>query len=255
MPGTTPSVVGLVPARAGSKRIKDKNIRSLRGHPLLAYTICAARASGVFDAVVLCTDSEEYAEIGRHYGAEVPFLRPTEISSSTSPDIEWVRMALDRLEEQGRTFDAFSILRPTSPFRQPETIRRCWDQFKDAEGVDSIRAVSKVSEHPGKMWVLRGGRMTPLMPLTPENQPWHSSQYAALPPVYVQNASLEMAWTRVAREGGTIAGTVLMPLVSEGHEGADINQPEDWFYVEYLLDNGEAVLPEIDRPPYPGAGA
>ena len=102
-----PTAVALVPARSGSRRVKDKNIRDLGGHPVIAYSICAARQSGVFDAVVVCTDSERYAEIARHYGAEVPFLRPAEIWGATSPDIEFVEMALDRLKGDGRDFDCF----------------------------------------------------------------------------------------------------------------------------------------------------
>lgn len=246
-----PTAVALIPARSGSKRVKDKNIRPLRGHPVLAYSICAARMSGVFDAVVLCTDSEHYAEIGHHYGAEVPFLRPAEISGATSPDIEWVELALAKLAEQGRTFDAFSILRPTSPFRKADTIRRAWNSFAAAgQAVDSLRAVEKCAQHPGKMWVVRGDRMMPLLPYGPEEQPWHSSQYAALPTVYVQNASLEIAWSRVVTETRTIAGTTLLPFFTEGDEGVDINTAEDWFFVNHLLDTGEAVLPEIDREPF-----
>lgn len=246
------SVVALVPARSGSKRVPDKNIRPLRGHPLLAYSICAARHSGVFDAVVLSTDSEHYAEIGTSYGAEVPFLRPAEISGATSPDIDWVELTLTRLSEAGRSFDAFSILRPTSPFRKAATIRRAWERFADAgDAVDSLRAVERCAQHPGKMWVVRGDRMLPLLPLGPEDQPFHSTQYAALPTVYVQNASLEIAWTRVVFEGRTIAGNTLLPFFTEGDEGIDINTHEDWWYAEHLLAHGEAALPEVDRPAYP----
>ena len=242
--------VALIPARSGSVRVPHKNIRPLNGHPLIAYTIAAARASGVFDAVVVSTDSEDYAAIARHYGAEVPFLRDRGIAGSTSPDIDWVLHALDQLEAQGRGFDAFSILRPTSPFRKPETIRRAWTGFASAEGVDSLRAVEKVEQHPGKMWVVRGERMVPLMPLTPEDAPWHSQQKAALPDVYVQNASLEIAWTAMARRTRSIAGQVLTPFLTVDDEGVDINGEADWWYVEHLLKSGEARLPAIAEAPY-----
>ncbi len=241
----TPSIIALIPARAGSKRVKDKNIRPLAGHPLMAYTIAAALASGVFDAVLVSTDSPAYADIARHYGAEVPFLRPAEFAGDLSPDIEWVEYTLKRLVDQGRTYDCFSILRPTSPFRQPETIQRAWQQFLDDPCVDSLRAVEKVRQHPGKMWVVRGNRMTPLLPLSPPEQPWHSSQYPSLPEVYVQNASLEIAWTRVVFETRTIAGHTLMPFFTRGLEGFDINREEDWWYAEYLLQQGLAKLPSI----------
>ncbi|MGB7030000.1 MAG: acylneuraminate cytidylyltransferase family protein, partial [Syntrophobacteria bacterium] len=179
-----PSIVALIPARAGSKRVPDKNIRPLAGHPLIAYTISSALQSQVFSAVIVSTDSQLYGDIAGHYGAEVPHLRPSELAGDLSPDIEWVEYTLRRLQEDGRDYDCFSILRPTSPFRLPETIKRAWQAFLAGEGTDSLRAVEKCKQHPGKMWVVRGNRMAPLLPLTPSEQPWHSSQYQSLPEVY-----------------------------------------------------------------------
>ena len=244
--------VALIPARSGSKRVADKNIRPLAGHPLLAYSITAARESGVFADVIVSTDSEHYARIARHYGAEVPYLRPDEISGDFSPDIEWIEHVLGFLKEHGRTYDAFSILRPTSPFRLPETIRRAWEAFLAEEGVDSLRAVEKCKQHPGKMWVVRGRRMTPILPYGPPGVPWHSSQYPALPEVFVQNASLEIAKTSVVFEGRTIAGNVLMPFFTTGYEGFDVNHPYDWKLAEDLVAAGEAQLPPVTIEPFRG---
>ncbi|MBE2270366.1 MAG: acylneuraminate cytidylyltransferase family protein [Anaerolinea sp.] len=245
------SIIALIPARAGSKRVKSKNIRALGGHPMIAYTIAAAQDSGIFDAIMVSTDSEYIADIARHYGAEVPFLRPPEYAGDTSPDIEWLTYTLSRLRDEGRAYDCFSLLRPTSPFRQAETIRRAWAQFCAAGNVDSLRAVEKCGEHPGKMWVIRGDRMTPLLLNPRGGVPWHSTPYQALPEVYVQNASLEIAWTRVVLEGGSIAGDILTPFVSEGYEGFDINQPMDWWLAEELVRRDEAALPAVSHPAYP----
>jgi CMP-N,N'-diacetyllegionaminic acid synthase len=242
--------VALIPARSGSVRVPHKNVRPLQGHPLIAYTIAAARDSGVFDAVMVSTDSEDYARIARHYGAEVPFLRDPDIAGSTSPDIEWVMAVLQRLTAEGRPYDAYSILRPTSPFRKPQTIQRAWTAFTEAAGADSLRAVEKVEQHPGKMWVVRGGRMVPLLPLSPEDAPWHSQQKTTLPEVYVQNASLEIAWTEMTLRTRTIAGTVLVPFFTQGDEGVDINGEYDWFYAERLIADGKARLPQVAAPPY-----
>jgi CMP-N,N'-diacetyllegionaminic acid synthase len=247
-----PSLVALIPARSGSKRVPDKNIRPLAGHPVLAYTIAAALQSGIFGAVVVSTDSERYATIARHYGAEVPFLRPGELAGDQSPDIEWVEHALRSLEAAGRAFDCFSILRPTSPFRQPETLRRAWSEFLAEVGVDSLRAVEKCEQHPGKMWIVRGRRMMPLLPFGPAEQPWHSSQYPSLPEVYVQNASLEIAWRRVVFDGRTIAGNVIIPFFTQGHEALDINGAKDWWYAEHLLSQGEVQLPAVPQLPFSG---
>jgi CMP-N-acetylneuraminic acid synthetase len=255
----SPSAVALIPARLGSKRVPGKNIRALAGHPMLAYTIAPAVESGVFSSVMVSTDSEEIAAIARHYGAEVPFLRPAAFAGDTSPDIEWLEHHLTELRAAGRGWDAFSLLRPTSPFRSADMIRRAFARFASQSGADSLRAVEKCTQHPGKMWVIRGDRMFPLMPLelaAPKphggegGQPWHSTPYQALPLVYVQNASLEIAWTRVVFERRTIAGDTIVPFVTEGHEGFDINDPYDWMVAERLIADGAAALPQVPQSPF-----
>jgi N-acylneuraminate cytidylyltransferase len=100
------------------------------------------------------------------------------------------------------------------------------------------------------MWVVRGKRMMPLLPLSPPEQPWHSSQYQSLPEVYIQNASLEIAWTRVVLGERTIAGNVLMPFLTEGYEGFDVNNPYDWNLAEHLVSNKEAQLPPMAKSPF-----
>jgi CMP-N,N'-diacetyllegionaminic acid synthase len=242
--------VAFIPARSGSKRVPNKNIKYLNGHPLLAYTIRAAIDSGIFDSVICATDSELYADLARYYGAEVPFLRPENISGEKSPDIEWVIWILEKLKEKGQDFDIFSILRPTSPFRLPETICRAWGAFNADSGIDSLRAIEKCKQHPGKMWVLSGKRMVPLLPFYNGNTPWHSNQYASLPEIYVQDASLEISWTRNPLVQNTITGEVIIPFISNGLEGFDINEPEDWMLAEYYISAGDAILPKIELKPY-----
>jgi CMP-N,N'-diacetyllegionaminic acid synthase len=244
------SCIALIPARAGSKRIANKNIRKLAGHPLMAYTIRSAVDSTVFSDVVVSTDSQEYAEIAQYYGATVPFLRPKEFAGDLSPDIEWVTHTLSRMKEAGKDFDCFSILRPTSPFRLPDTIRRAWNIFIQEDGVDSLRAVEKCHEHPGKMWVVRGKRMMPLLPFGQGQQPWHSTPYQALPEIFVQNASLEIAWSHVVWEKGTIAGEVILPFFTKNYEGFDINHSKDWTYALELVEKGMASLPCVPQDPW-----
>ena len=218
---------------------------------MIAYTIASALQSDIFSAVVVSTDSKQYADIVQYYGAEVLSLRPAELAGELSPDIEWVEYTLKQLRQEGRAYDCFSILRPTSPFRQAETIKRAWMDFLAEEGVDSLRAVEKCKQHPAKMWVVRDKRMVPLLPLSPPEQPWHSSQYQSLPEVYAQNASLEIAWTRVVFDGRTIAGNVLVPFYTQGYEGFDVNQVIDWEIAEELVRKGQVKFPTISQTPYP----
>ncbi len=239
-------VIGLIPARSGSKRVPNKNVRRLGEHPLLAYTIAAAQASEVFDRVVVSTEDEATAEIARHYGAEVPFLRPAELAADSSTDIDWIEQFLAVLVKQGECPEAYSILRPTSPFRLPSTIHRAWNAFRAADGVDSLRAVEPVKQHPGKMWVVRGQRLLPLLPFGPPEQPWHSSPTQSLPQVYVQNASLEISWTRLALEQRSIAGETILPFVTDEWEGFDINDPEDFERAERIVAAGTVEIPEIN---------
>jgi N-acylneuraminate cytidylyltransferase len=240
-----PSIVALIPARAGSKRLQGKNVKPLAGHPMMAYTIAAARESGIFSDVVVSTDDPEIAAIAKRYGASVPFLRPGEMAGEFSADIEWIRHALKELAAAGGKIETFSILRPTSPFRQAETIRRAWDTFLSVPEADSLRAVELCKQHPGKMWQLDGSLMKPLLDDGGVNPPWHSTAYQGLPPVYAQNASLEIAWSRIPLEEGTIAGQKIIPFLTEGQEGFDINKPEDWWLAELLIEKGLARLPLI----------
>ncbi|MEQ1855571.1 MAG: acylneuraminate cytidylyltransferase family protein [Longimicrobiales bacterium] len=242
----SPRAVAFVPARGGSKRVPGKNVRMLGGHPLLAYSIAAARGSGVFDDVIISTDDAATADISRSYGAEVPFLRPAPMAADHSRDIEWVEYTIERLLSDGRSYDAFSILRPTSPFRTADTIRRAWQAFRDRSDADSLRAVEKCKQHPGKMWVVEGDLMRPLMSGGSPREPWHSTPYQALPPVFVQNASLEIAWVRVVKDSGTIAGERIVPFLTDEYEGFDINDTFDWWLAEELLRRGEISLPSLN---------
>ena len=247
-----PSAVALIPARSGSERVRDKNVRPLAGHPLLAYAVAAARGAGVFDRVVCSTDSGKIAEVAQRYGAEIPFLRPTELATSTSPDIEWITHALGEL---GEHYDLFAIVRATNPFRGGEVLRRGLEQLLATPEADSIRAVELVKQHPGKMWVLEGRTMRPLLEQSQLDVAWHAGQYQALPPIYVQNSALEIAWTRVVSQTGTREGKVVAPFLTRDYEGFNIDDEEDWARARALVDSGEGALPGVERPsqPYPAA--
>jgi CMP-N,N'-diacetyllegionaminic acid synthase len=240
-----PSVIALIPARSGSERVRDKNVRPLAGHPLLAYAIATARESGMFERVICSTDSGKIAEVAQRYGAEVPFLRPTELATATSPDIEWITHAFAQLDDH---YDLFAIVRATNPFRGSDVLRRGLEQLLETPEADSIRAVEPVKQHPGKMWVLEGKTMRPLLEQSHLDTAWHAGQYQALPPVYVQNSALEIAWTRVVSQTGTREGRVVAPFLTSGYEGFNIDDEEDWDRARRLLDAGDVTLPDVTLP-------
>jgi CMP-N-acetylneuraminic acid synthetase len=246
-----PSAIALIGARSGSERVVGKNVRRLAGHPLLAYAIETARRAEVFDRILVSTDSEQIAQVARWYGADVPFLRPEEYATSTSPDIEWIAWTLPRLDER---YDLFAIVRATNPFRGPEAIRRGLDQLLATPEADSVRAVEPVKQHPGKMWVIDevGRLMRPLLDQSHLDVAWHAGQYQALPSVYVQNSALEIAWTRVVEATGTREGVIQAPFLTVGYEGLNIDDEDDFARAEQLVASGRARLVDVPREPYPG---
>lgn len=132
--------IAIIPARSGSKGLKDKNIKEFHGKPLIAYTIEAALKSGKYDCVHVSTDSEEYAFIAREYGADVPFLRGEELSSDHASSWDVLRNVVEKYQEMGETFDTVSLLQPTSPLRDEMDIISAFDVFekKSADAVVGI---------------------------------------------------------------------------------------------------------------------
>lgn len=123
--------IAIIPARSGSKGLKDKNIRSLKGRPLLAWTIDAAVRSGEFDEIMVSTDSEAYAETARQYGADVPFLRSPATATDTASSWDMVAEVLENCRKRGNTFDTFCLLQPTSPLRSAEDIRNAYALYRE----------------------------------------------------------------------------------------------------------------------------
>lgn len=223
-------MIGLIPARAGSQRCPGKNTRLLGGQPLIRWSIDAAQASHLFTEILVSTDDAVAAQIAQDAGVLVHPRQPDH-ATATAPDILWVRDALE-----GRPCDLFAILRPTSPFRTASTIRRAYAMLVGS-GAHSVRAVEKVSQHPGKMWVDDGKLIRPLLDRRHDDgTPWHSSPTQSLPRVYLQNASLEMAWTWVVAATGTISGLHVAPLLTDPVEGFDINTPEDFDQAARLME-------------------
>lgn len=142
--------LAIIPARSGSKGLKDKNIKLLNGKPLMAYTIEAAIQSKMFDEVMVSTDSEEYADIAKKYGAKVPFMRSSELSNDTASSWDVVRDVLDRYREAGKVFDTVALLQPTSPLRTAEDIIEGYKLMND-KSANSVIGVCEVDHSP--LWM------------------------------------------------------------------------------------------------------
>ena len=139
--------IAVIPARSGSKGLKDKNIKPLNGKPLMAYSIEAALESCLFDCVHVSTDSPEYAGTARRYGAEVPFLRSPELSSDTATTWDAMRYVLEEYRKLGKEFDTLAVLQPTSPLRTSQDIRAAY-QILEEKQADSVVGVCEVEHSP-----------------------------------------------------------------------------------------------------------
>ena len=160
-----PKILGIIGARSGSKSIPHKNIKPLLGKPLMAWIIEAAKRSKYLTRVVLSTDSPEYAEIGKKYGAETPFLRPAEYATDTASDIDYLTHAVRWLEEnEGWVPDIVLRLPPTTPLCTTASIDACIEHLLNDSETTSARTITTASKHPYKLWKISGEVLEPFVP-------------------------------------------------------------------------------------------
>lgn len=213
------------------------------GHPLLAYSIAAARESGVIDRIVVSTDDDATAEIALAYGADVPGLRPREASEDSAHDYAWVSHAVEHWIPQYPN-QALAILRPTSPLRSGGSIARALHLLRDSTWADSVRAMRPVTEHPGKMWrISPGGEATTYLP----QDGAYNGPTQALETLWVQASSLEIVWRASLEKHRSIAGDRVLGFELPGEESHDINTERDWTVMEALLADQPELLPRIER--------
>lgn len=238
-------VLALIPARGGSKSIPRKNIREFAGHPLIAYSIAAALAAETISRLVLSTDDEGIAEIGREYGAEVPFIRPDELSQDNTPDIPVFQHALNWLETNEAYQPEIVVqLRPTSPLRKKSHIDQAVWRLLEHPEADSIRTVCVPFQNPYKMWrINKNGFMQPVMTIDlpePYNLPRQ-----VLPDVYWQTGYVDAAWSDTIRGKNSMTGEYILPLIIGADEWIDIDSQDDWRRAERLLESGEINLGDL----------
>lgn len=228
-------ILAFIPARAGSKRVPNKNIKPLNGKPLIAYTIEAANRSRHINRVVVSTNSSEIAGIAARYGAEVPFLRPEEISGSDSTEMEFFEHALDWFaENEGYVPDLIVLLYPTSPLRKPESIDSAIETMMSHPEADSLRSIRKCSEHPYKMWQIEDGYLKSFV--KSENRcDTHTLSYHLLPEVYIQNASIYITKPSTIRDKHSTTGNLIIPFIMDETESIDINNPPDFMLAEVVI--------------------
>uniref|UniRef100_A0A7C4PTH5 N-acylneuraminate cytidylyltransferase n=1 Tax=Anaerolinea thermolimosa TaxID=229919 RepID=A0A7C4PTH5_9CHLR len=247
-------VLAIIPARGGSKGIPRKNIRLFAGHPLIAYSIAAARQSQSVTRVIVSTDDEEIARVAREYGAETPFMRPEELAQDQTLDLPVFQHALSWLEDQeGYRPDVVVQLRPTSPVRPPSLVDDAVKILLSHPEAHSVRGVVPAGQNPHKMWRIdpQNGQMTPLLQVPGLEEPYNAPRQV-LPPVYWQTGHVDAIRPEVIRKG-SMSGRVILPVMVDPAYTVDIDNPRDWARSEWLVwfSDLEIVYPGHRRRPLP----
>ena len=225
-------VLGVITARGGSKGIPRKNIRPLAGKPLLRYTAEAALAAQRLTDVLLSTDDEEIAKLGRSCGLQVPFLRPTELAQDDTASLPVVQHAVHWMEARGHYYDAICLLQPTNPLRRAEHIDACIDLL-DQHDVDAVITVLPVPPKYNPHWVFFQDQQGLLQLATGESQIIARRQ--DLPPAYHREGSVYVTCRDVLMDSNSLFGDRLLGLPLDPNECVNIDGPSDWKRCEQLL--------------------
>jgi CMP-N-acetylneuraminic acid synthetase len=225
-------VLGLIPARGGSKGVPRKNIRILAGKPLLQYTAETARGARLLARVVLSTDDEEIARIGRDCMLDVPFMRPTELAADETPSLLVVKHALEWFESRGDVFEAVCLLQPTHPFRQAGDIDACITLLGET-GADSVVTVLPVPPEHNPHWVFFRGADGGLRLSTGESR--LISRRQDLPPAFHREGSVYVTRRDVVLKGDSLLGDRVIGYPMDPEKSVNIDTPEDWVRAERLL--------------------
>lgn len=226
------TILAIVPARAGSKRLAGKNLRALAGLSLIGWTARTARAAGIRE-LVLSTDDSSIAEEGRRQGLSVPFLRPAALASDDVPTLPVILHALDWYRAAtGRDPDAVMLLQPTSPFRGASLIADGLDRFRKRDGADSLIAVKPLHVRSDAVFIAEAGFVRPLAPSTP------------VATAYIPSGALYIASTAAVRLNRTLVTAQCLALVHDGLSALDVDDEHDWLLAEAAVAAGRVRCPE-----------
>jgi len=222
--------LAIITARSGSKGLKDKNIKLLKGKPLMAYTIEAALESGLFACVHVSTDSEEYADIARRYGADVPFLRDEALATDTAGTWDTVRAAVEKYEELGEKFDTVTLLQPTSPLRDASDIQNAFKVFEQ-KAADSVVSVCEVDHSPRICNTLGDGEsMAGFIDTSIVGRRQDLGTY------YRINGAIYIQKTELLMNGGNLYGQGAYAYIMDKMHSVDIDDAFDMMVAEAAME-------------------
>jgi CMP-N-acetylneuraminic acid synthetase len=226
------NILGVIPARGGSKSVPRKNIALVHGKPLLAYTIQAAQGSQRITHFVVSSEDPEIIAVAKRYGAPVPFERPAELAADESPTLPVVQHALREMEMlEGIAFDYIVLLQPTTPLRLPEDIDAAVDKLIGT-GADSVISVCDVGAyHPARMRQIVDDRLVEL----PIREPKEMLRRQDLPPVYIRNGAVYAVKREVVIEHNSMVGQVSRPYIMPDERSINVDSELDLLLAEILL--------------------
>ena len=238
-------ICAIIPSRGGSKGVPGKNIRPLCGHPIIAFSIITALCCKEIERVIVSTDSEEISGIAKKYGAEVPFLRPSEISGDKSLAIDYVSHALKQLElADNYKPDLLVMLLPTTPLRETYLVDQAITQLKNTPDATGLRSVHELPEPPQKMMAIEDGYLTGFFPDDPRPE-YFNLPRQLFPTAYHPNGYVELVRRNTLMNEGTLYGPKVLGAITPF--SIEIDTPEDFNYLEYYVKrHPQPIIKKLD---------
>ncbi len=240
------NILAIIPARSGSKGIKNKNIIKIDGHPLISYSIAAAKSCSKIDKIICSTDSKKIAKIAKYYGASVPFLRPKELAQDDTPDLPVFKHAINWLiDNENYKPDIIIHLRPTSPIRFVEHIYQAIENIIENPLADSLRAVCVAPNTPYKMWVKNGNFLKPLLTLPGIAEPYNMPRQK-LPIVYWQTGYIDIIRFKTIIKLNSMTGKNILPFIIDKSIVVDIDSKYDISRARSIIRRANCIKPHIN---------
>lgn len=234
------NVVAIIPARSGSKGVVDKNIKLLAGHPLIAYSVAAAQLTKGIDRIVVSTDSEKYADIARKSGAEIPFLRPDEISGDNSTDYDFIIHVLNWMQDnEGFQPDYLVHLRPTTPLRNPVYIEEAIERIQQDEYGTALRSVHEMSETAYKTVEVDRGYLRCICSGSWELDSANNPRQV-FPKTYIANGYVDIYKSSYVVKNKKILGDKVIAYITPGI--FEVDTVDDFDYLEYLAAKEPSIV-------------
>ncbi len=228
------TVLGIIPARGGSKGLPGKNIRELSGKPLIAWSIDRAMNSKYLDRIIVTTDDDEIADTAKRYGAEIPFMRPKTLAGDKTTMLDVVKHAVDFLKERGLEYDYVALLEPTSPLRKENDIDFAIEEMinheEDADGLVSVGEVHL--EHPSIMKGIEGDYVKPL-----EMNPENITRRQDLDKVFFPYGVIYLVKTEKLIEHGTFYQERTIPYFIERWQNYEVDDIYDFVCIEAVMNH------------------